>query len=411
MPQLLRVNLGSSLQEADSSTDAGTLSDDGQWVAFSSVASNLLSPDIAGVRDVFLRNITTGEILLVSHDALGQPANDTSGTTLDVSADGRFVAFDSWASNLVPGDTPSTLDVFLFDRFSGGISRVSKSSSGLAGNAASTDAAVSADGRHIAFSSWADNLVDNDANGQQDIFVHDSSTGLTRRVSQDPAGFGGIAASHSPDISATGRFVAYSTRANNLVNEVLGVYHYIFVHDADTNETWHASKNSLGEFAHGDCSTRPAITPDGRYVAFASQAYNLAFPDNNWVSDIFVHDHLTGLTTRVSVASDGSEASGGSILPAISEDGRRIAFASGAPNLVPTDINGVTDVFVHDLNTGKTSCHSRSSAQGQANADSDSPSLSADGSLLLFGSLGSNLVAGDGNGARDLFLRGLSPTR
>ena len=403
-PAMLRVNLGEVGQEADGTTDAAVLSDDGQWVAFSSIAANLLGTDGAGLRDVFLRNLATGQVVLVSKDASGHPANGASGATLDVSGDGRFVAFDSWASNLVAGDVPGTLDVFVFDRMTQGLSRVSVDSAGVAGDAASTDAAISADGRHVAFSSWATNLVGDDVNGLQDVFVHDLQTSVTWRVSEDDAGVGGIGASHSPDISATGQFIAYSTRANNLVTEPLSFYHYIFVHDAQSGETFHASKNSFGDFAAGESSTRPSITPDGRFVAFASDAYNVAFTDNNWGSDIFVHDRVTLLTTRVSVASSGAEASGGSIQPVLSADGTKIAFMSGAPDLVPDDGNAVSDVFVHDLITGTTHCISRGLDTGVGDAGSDAPTLSADGSLVLFGSQATDLVEGDGNGVRDVFL-------
>ena len=403
-PSVLRVNLGAASQQAQGTTDAAVLSDDGRWVAFSSVAANLLDGDGAGLRDVFLRDLVTGQVLLVSRNLSGAPADGASGATLDVSADGRFVAFDSWASDLVPGDVPGTLDVFVFDRVGGVVTRVSESTAGAAGNAASTQVSLSADGRHVAFASWADNLVAGDVNGLQEVLVHDTQAGVTWRVSEDAQGVGGEGASHSPDISADGRFIAYSTRANNLVTEPLSFYHYIFVHDALTGETVHVSKDSSGDFAHGDSDTRPSITPDGRFVAFASHAYNLAMPDLNWASDIFVHDRQTGLTTRVSVASDGSEASGGSIQPVLSADGLKVAFASGAGDLVADDGNAVTDVFVHDLATGETTCVSRALTAGVANGSSDAPSLSADGSLLVFGSVATDLVTGDGNAARDVFL-------
>jgi Tol biopolymer transport system component len=406
-PAVLRVNLGQGSQEAEGTTDASALSDDGQWVAFSSVAANLVArSDGAGLRDVFLRNIATGEVQLASRNAAGLPGDGASGSAVDVSADGRFVAFDSWASDLVPGDVVGTLDVFVFDRLSGAVSRVSVSTAGVPGNAASAEVRLASDGSRVTFSSWADNLVPGDSNGLQDVFVHELASGTTWRVSEDAAGVGGIGASHSPEISATGQFIAYASRANNLVAEPLSVYHYIFVHDALSGETWHASKDSFGEFGHGDSDTRPSITPDGRFVAFASQAYNLALPeaDLNWESDVFVHDHLTGLTRRVSVHSGGGEGSGGSIQPSISADGRFVAFTSGAPDLVDDDQNAVLDVFVHDLLTGETRCVSRALHDGVANASSDAPHLSVDGAWLVFGSEATDLITVDGNQARDVFL-------
>ncbi len=407
-PSVLRVNLGQGNQEALGSTDAAALSDDGAWLAFSSLASNMVGNDGSGLRDVFLRNLTTGEVLLASHDLQGNPADAPSGGAVDISADGRYVAFDSWASNLVSGDAPGTLDVFVYDRVTDVVSLVSRSTAGAAGNAASAEASLSADGRYVAFSSWADNLVVTDLNGQQDVFLHELATGITVRVSEDASGAGGIGLSHSPDLSADGQFVAYSSRANNLVSEPLSVYHYIFVHDTLSGETWHASKNSLGEHAWGNSDTRPSISADGRLVAFASEAYNLAeSPDLNWVSDVFVHDHLTGITSRVSVATDGSEASGASVLPSLSADGSLIAFTSGAADLVLDDSNGAADIFVHDLLGGATRMYSLAADNSAGNANSDSATLSADGRWLLFGSSASDLVLADDNGARDVFLRAL----
>jgi Tol biopolymer transport system component len=400
----IRVNTNAAGVEADGKTDVSTVSADGRFVAYSSVASNIVGGDTLGLRDVFVYDTLTGQADLASGTPGGQPGNGVSGSELALSASGHLVAFDSWASDLVPGDTNGQLDIFVRDLRTGSTERVSVDSAGAEADGPSAGVSMSADGRWITFSSWASNLVPGDVNGVQDVFLHDRQTGETRRISETAEGVGGEGESHSPAISSNGMFVAYSTRANNLVSEPLGTYHYIFVHDLQTESTWHASVDSLGEFAHGDCDTRPSITPDGRYVAFATDAYNLAVPDLNWVSDIFVHDRLTGDTTRVSVSSTGAEANGGSILPTMSDDGRYVAYMSSASNLVAGDTNGQPDVFLLDRNSGKVRCVSLDKLGGPANGPSTTPTLSPNGLRLVFGSDASDLIALDANQLRDVFL-------
>jgi Tol biopolymer transport system component len=227
-------------------------------------------------------------VQLVSVASDSTQGNDNSWDP-SISADGRYVAFFSHASNLVPGDTNNTLDVFVHDRLTGQTTRVSVASDGTEGNGDSFVGSISADGRYVAFASWASNLVPGDTNGRSDIFVHDRVTGQTTRVS-----------------------VA-----------------------------------SDGTEGNGDSWGCPSISADGRYVAFASWASNLVPGDTNGRSDIFVHDRVTGQTTRVSVASDGTEGNGDSWWrPSISADGRYVAFPSYASNLVPGDTNGWADIFV-----------------------------------------------------------------
>jgi len=401
----LRVNLNSAGVQANGTSDACALSADGRFVAYASVATNLAAGNPIGIRDVFLFDAQTRTTQLVSQSLTGDPGNGPSGTTIDVSANGRFVAFDSWAHDLVLGDTNAQVDVFVRDMLTGTTEMVSVDSTGTQGNTASSSVALSNDGRFVVFASWADNLIATDMNDQQDIFLHDRMTGTTRRVTETLFGVGGEGTSHSPTISSDGRYIAYSSRANNLVAEPLSIYHYIFVHDTQTSETWHASINSFGEHAHDHSDTRPGITPDGRYVVFASEAYNLAFPDLNWVSDIFLHDHQTGETTRISEGWLGQEGNGGSILPSISDDGRYIAFVSSATNLVPNDANGLDDVFLYDRVLGSMRKITEGALGGATNGPSTNAMLSTEGRHLLFGSEATDLVFGDTNGVRDVFLQ------
>ena len=291
----------------------------------------------------------------------------------------------------------------------GDTTRVSVDSNGAQANGISGVPAISADGRYVAFESDATNLVSGDTNNFNDIFVHDRQTGQTTRVSIASDGTqatGG--SSFSPAISADGRYVAFASYAANLVSGDTNNFIDIFVHDRQTGQTTRVSVDSNGaEATEGFLgSIAPAISADGRYVAFASDATNLVSGDTNGSSDIFIHDRQTGQTTRVSIASDGTQATGGSSFSsAISSDGRYVAFESNADNLVGGDTNLAPDIFVHDRQTGQTTRVSVDSNGTQANGASYSPAISADGRYVAFESLATNLVSGDTNGSSDIFVR------
>jgi Tol biopolymer transport system component len=277
----------------------------------------------------------------VSVDSDGAEGNGESFTAPWISADGRFVAFASLASNLVTGDTNGVQDVFVHDWQTGMTERVSVGSDGAGGNGESDlIPAISADGRFVAFASLASNLVAGDTNGIQDIFVHDRGTGLTERVSVRSDGTQANATSEDPAISADGRFVAFQSFASNLVaGDPISVPQRVFVHDRQTGITERVSVSSDGTVASAT-SGAPAISADGRFVAFSSFARNLVPDDTDFFADIFVHDRETGITERVSLSSAGVEGNGGSEgKNAISTDGRFVAFASRANNLVTDDTN------------------------------------------------------------------------
>ncbi|HVZ94543.1 MAG TPA: hypothetical protein VG797_08535 [Phycisphaerales bacterium] len=347
---------------------------------------------------------TTTRVSLANDGAQG---NDGSGVPA-ISTDGRFVAFYSNASNLVAGDTNSASDIFVRDRQTGETSRVSVDSNGGQGNGNCIYLTMSADSRFVAFESDATNLVQNDTNGRTDIFVHDRQTGQTSRVSVATDGTQGEFASGSPSISADGRFVTFYSGAANLVpgdtNDNLDVY----VHDRQTGRTSRVSVDSSGGEANGG-SYYQTISADGRFVAFDSTASNLAPDDTNGAIDAFVHDRQTGLTTRISAAPGGTPADGHSWSPSISADGRCVAFHSLATNLVPGDTNGGADVFVQDLQSGQITRVSVASDGTQGNNDDfflsqDRPAISADGRIVVFSSEASNLVPGDTNLTWDVFV-------
>lgn len=328
-----------------------------------------------------------------------------------ISATGHFVVFDSAAANLVPGDTNHASDVFLRDRVIGRTTRISLSTSGKEGNGGSESGpgGISANGRYVAFSSNASNLAPGDTNHRPDVFVRDRETGRTSRVSVSSGGRQGNGESGGPVISADGRYVAFTSSASNLVPDDTNHTSDVFLRDRKTGRTIRVSVNSAGGQARGSAtgsgSNAQSISADGRYVAFQSDAANLVPGDTNNLADLFVHDRKTRRTTRVNVSSSGQQANGDSFHASISADGRYVAFASLTSNLVPGDTNELTDVFVHDLQSGRTTRVSVSSSNGQGDSTSFDPTISASGRYVAFGSDATNLVAGDTNQLPDIFVR------
>lgn len=319
-----------------------------------------------------------------------------------LSADGRFVAFFSDASNLVPGDTNGVRDVFVYDQQTDTIERVSVATDGTEGNGLSSGPTLSADGRYVVFSSSADNLVASDTNGVSDTFVYDRQLHTIERISVATDGTQGDGKSSLGSLSADGRYVAFSSSAGNLVPGDTNGETDIFVYDRQTHSIECVTRTPDGTQGNGD-STLARISADGRYVTFSSGANNLVPGDTNDTPDligydIFVHDRLTHSTERVSVASDGTQANGQSLQPTISADGRFVEFVSFASNLVAGDTNARHDIFVHDLQTNTTERVSLAADGTQANNTSIGyGSISADGRYVAFVSMAINLVPGDTN--------------
>jgi Tol biopolymer transport system component len=373
-----------------------SLSADGRFVAFESLASNLAAGDTNDVSDIFVYDRQMGTTQRVSMTGGDTQSNGPSAQP-DISADGRWIAFMSSASNLVPDDTnqcgrENCSDIFVHDQQTGITERVSVASDGTqASGGWSETPTISADGRYVAYVSSARNLVSDDTNARPNVFVHDRQTGQTERASVASDGTPANDWSDWPSISSDGRFVAFGSDATNLAAENKGG---VFVRDRELSITeW------IGEgFA-------PHISPDGRWVAFlardAASGWIALFlydrqtdssahvrpiaaaihgrPDNGigfsadgrWIAfravevdpmtdiqkaftDVFVLDRQTNTTMLVSVASDGALGNSGSGTPRLSADGRFVVFESNATNLVANDTNGMSDVFVHDRLTGKT---------------------------------------------------------
>jgi Tol biopolymer transport system component len=407
-PTTTRVSVATGGVQANQHSDAASISADGRLVAFRSGASNLVSGDTNQCLDIFVRDRISGITERVSVATGGAQANGDSYPPV-ISADGRFVAFESLATNLVAGDTNNVPDVFVHDRITGTTERVSVDSAGMEADCYSASPSISADGRLVAFASCAANLVAGDTNADFDVFLRDRVTGTTELVSVNSAGAQMNDWTGWPSISADGRYVALWSDASNAVAGDTNGDADVFVRDRVSGTTERVSVDSNGLEAN-DSSDFPWISADGRFVAFTSVASNLVAGDTNGEGDAFVHDRVSGTTERANVDFAGAQSAYGSTpFPALSGDGRFVVFGSAAPNLVAGDSNAVPDVFVHDRISGTTVRVSVATGGIQANKSSDGGSISADGRVVVFRSFATNLVAGDTNGSTDVFVHDRAP--
>ncbi|BCL12791.1 TolB family protein [Micromonospora sagamiensis] len=398
-----RVSVSTTGDQSNDRSDDPAISADGRYVTFDSDASNLVPDDTNGVSDIFVRDRITGTTTRVSVSTTGDQANHFSRASA-ISADGRYVTYQSLATNLVPDDTNDESDIFVRDRATGTTSRVSVSTNEYQANHYSELPAISADGRYITYHSLATNFVPNDTNSAYDVFVRDQINGTTRRVSVSTTGDQGDGDSFDPAISADGRYVSYTSGASNLVPDDTNDESDIFVWDRTTGTTRRISVSTTGN--QGDNSSFTSVlSADGGYVSYASDASNLVADDTNDATDIFVWNRATGTTRRISVSTTGNQANNVSRSPAISASARYVTYQSLATNLVPDDTNGVTDILVRDQITGTTRRVSVSSSGNQANQHSEFPAISADGRYITYQSPATNLVPDDTNGVTDIFVR------
>ncbi len=290
----------------------------------------------------------------VSVDPRGRPGNGASGGPT-LSADGRYLAFYSVASDLVAGDTNDAADLFVLDRQTNRIRRVSIDSAGQQANGDSSVGTISASGRYVVFSSVATNLVAGDTNRAEDVFVRDLRFGTTHRISLGPGGQQADSTSGQDisAISANGRYIAFTSYARNLVPGDTGIGTQVFVRDLRFGTTHRISVSSAGQQADNE-SVATAISADGRFIAFTSAATNLVPGDTNHATDVFIRDLRFGTTRRVSLGRASRQGNYDSTSAVLSADGRYVAFSSAASNLVPRDSDGVADAFVRDLWTHTT---------------------------------------------------------
>ena len=392
---MTRISVDSNGVQANAMTYSGQISADGRFVSFDSDASNLVPDDTNGNTDVFLRNLQSGTTVRVSLDASGAQANNGSGGS-SISADGRFVAFESDASNLTAGDTNNLTDIFVKDMQTGAVTRASVDSGGMESNGLSSSVSISGDGRYVAFISEADNLVSNDLNGVQDIFVHDLQTGATMWASAN-----GNTASWDPSISLDGRFVVFTSAATNLVSNDTNGKRDIFMFAVQTGQITRTSLDASGVEGDKD-SVDASISGDGRYVSFSSASNNFLTGDTFGFPHAYVRDMQTGMISIASFAN-GYLMIGWSDATQMSADGRYVVFSFDDKG----DSQPTRWIYIHDRVSGKTF----SATPGGGSDGFGNPilaSISGDGRFISFASNSTSLVPGDTNGTRDIFVKEIS---
>jgi len=387
--------------DANNSSFDPTFSADGRYFVFASYASNLVPADSNGAIDIFLRDLELG---LMQRVSLSYEFWQGNGGSLEprIAADASCVVFSSAASNMVPGDTNSEQDIFVRDLTTHTTELISVDSSGNQGDKRSHYPDVSADGRFVAFESDATNLVPGDTNDRTDVFLRDRLAGTTIRASVGWAGNQLSRDSFSAQVTSDGQTVFFVTRAANVVLGDPNDTRDIFAYDVATGSVEVVSLADDGSWSNGS-STNPTPSADGRYVAFMSGATNLthdsAGPAQNHA---YVRDRLTGRTTLQSRGPWGA-ANHSTYNCTISDDGSTVAFTTWADGLVPGDTNGLLDVYLRSLDLGKTCLLSVAPDGNPGDLPSQDTFLGVDGSRAAFRSVASNLVSNDGP-HEDVFL-------
>lgn len=421
---------GNAESDTVSGLFSGTLdlSQTGRYVVFASLASNLVSNDTNGVSDVFVKDVVTGTVTCVS--SAGGVQADHLSYRPSISSDGRWVAFDSLAGNLTAGDDNAAYDCFVKNLASGAISRHTSGTPLQDGSGGYTSgvwaagvASLSSDGQFLAYQlpyTYADgspavmnslmmvNLASNETS-----LINSKADGSRSQVE----GSSTLYAMESPvALSDYGRYVAFASLANDLTADDTDSRYDVFLKD-----TLGGTITRISAFLDNDDASKslsferhdasPALSADGRYVVLASNWSKLYTAGQVWTPgditsglDIYRIDTLTGTVALVSAAADGTPGNAGSNNPSISADGRYVAFRSNASNLVGGDSNALADIFVKDLVSGAIVRANTSADGAQANHLSEKPTLSPDAHTVAFSSYANNLVSGDGDWGKDVFL-------
>jgi uncharacterized repeat protein (TIGR01451 family) len=407
-----RVSLNSAGEEGNADSSISAISGDGRFVAFGSNATNLI-PGGNLPFSIFVHDRLAGTMEIVSVSSSGRQGEGFSSSP-DISDDGRYVAFDSDAANLVRGDRNNITDVFRHDRVTGETVLLSVTSDEQQGDASSHGPAISGDGRFVVFHANSP-LVPEDTNETTDVYLRDVQAGTTALVSVGFNGGAGDNSSFIQEISSDGNFVAFVSSATNLIpNDVVDFEAGVYVRDLVTGTTELVSVGSDGTPASIGFFGTPSISADGRYVAFSTATSLVPEDIREFSLDIYLRDRLAGTTELISVNSDEVPGDGRSEGPSVSADGRFVAFQSDSANLASPDLPAGgffpdEDIFVRDRQLGITYRVSESSAGAEGDARSLGPSISADGLVTAFSSDASNLIPGDTNGVTDIFVNDERP--
>jgi WD40 repeat protein len=349
------VSLNSNGREGDQDSLAPSISADGQFIAFESTATNLAGNKCDnGFNQIYVRDRAMGTTRCVSVNSNGQEGNGHSHAS-SISADGTLIAFDSAATNLAGNKCDNGFNhVFVHDVTTGTTTCVSLRSNGDEGNGDSFDPSIASDGRVVVFQSAATNLATRCSNGNSHIFMHDLVTGETTCVSVNNEGQQSNGNSTLARVSGNGRFVVFQSDPTNVTTRCSNGFTHIFVRDTVEERTTCASIDNGGNQGNND-SAQPSISSDGRFVAFSSAANNLTGKRcMAGIVQVFVRDRADEKTSCVSVGRKNVEGNAQSINPAISGSGALVAFESDANNLVKKDTNGLRDVFGHGISVSKS---------------------------------------------------------
>src|SRR4029453_292157 len=399
------ISKKSQKTQSNGASSEPATSDTGQFLAFRSPGTNLDSERCSnGVNHIFVSDRNTGTIRCVSLNSNGREG-DQDSLAPSISADGQFIAFTSPATNLAGNKCDNGFNqIYVRDRTTGTTRCVSVNSNGHEGNQHSHASSISADGTLIAFDSAATNLAGNKCdNGFNHIFVHDLTAGTTTCVSVRTNGDEGNGDSFDPSISADGRVVVFQSTASNLAAPCSNGNSHVYMHNLVTGETSCISVNNDGTQSNGN-SALARVSGDGRFVFFQSDPTNFTARCSNGFNHVFVRDTVEERTTCASIDNRGNQGNNDSVQPSLSSDARFVAFSSAASNLAGNRcVTGNVQVFVRDRAEEKTTCASVGPKNVEGNNESINPSISANGALVTFESDSTNLVPKDTNGLRDVF--------
>ena len=396
-----RVSLQSNGLQAMDSSSWPAVSGDGRYVAFETRAA-LLPGDVNGLEDIYVHDRQTGAVVAASRNAIGTWGNGAS-TKASISEDGRFVAFQTLATNLGGLDLNMAADVIVKDMLTGAVKVPTIWSGVVTANGESLRPSLSADGRFVAFDSTADNLVPNDTNNSRDVFERDLQTNQIWRVSVGPWGQSD-GPSFAPSVSANGRYVAFHTDASLMYLGDANASRDVIVRDVELGTNVCVSRTPAGVPADGD-SYDATISHTGTRVVFTSRATDLVPGDTNMFEDVFMANVASGVVELVSVGQAGEIGDAVSLYGRLSGDGNHVVFQSTSTNLIGVNL-GFSGIFLRDLHHGTTHLVSRKSGyELLPNARSRYPAVSADGKIVAFQSDATNLDQGDTNGLADVFAR------
>ena len=397
------VSHGLEDKTADDDSRNASVSDDGRYVAFHSQALDLVAQPKCREDEIctYVHDRQTRETVMASVTPSGGAPNDSAAYP-SISGDGRYVAYQSQANNLVADDRGRHTDVFVYDRQTGVTELISRNPEGEPANRASGEPVLSSDGRFVLYNSAASDLVPGDRKWGSDIYRTDRVTGETIVVSLTPRGKRPHGDSTPDAMSADGRIAVYRSIADDIAPRDDNDTWDLFAYDTETGETEVVSRAVDGGTSDGNAGGA-SISDDGRFITFGSDGSDIVPPDLGGHSDVFLLDRVAGEITRVSVGADGAPANGPSVKPTTSADGTEIAFGSLATDLGAGGVDDVSDVFVIDLVAGTIEIVTRGRGGSPPDNYSTYPFLSGDGSVVAWESEATNLVRGDRNGSNDVF--------